>query len=59
MSPRRKTALVAGVLYLLTFVSIPTLFLYGQVKSANYILGAGGKLTEGWTNFASKGGNLH
>src|SRR5437764_4087630 len=41
MSPHRKTALVAGVLYLLTFVSIPTLFLYGPVKSANYILGAG------------------
>ena len=41
MSPLRKTALVAGVLYLLTFVSIPTLFLYGQVKGANYILGAG------------------
>src|ERR1700720_1426026 len=41
MSPRRKTALVAGVLYLLTFVSIPTLALYGQVKGANYILGAG------------------
>src|SRR5256885_9461091 len=41
MSPRRKTALVAGVFYLLTFVSIPTLFLYGPVKSANYILGAG------------------
>src|SRR5947209_10637360 len=41
MSPRRKTALVAGVLYLLTFVSIPTLFLYSSVKSANYIIGAG------------------
>ncbi|WP_236601137.1 DUF4386 domain-containing protein [Ktedonobacter sp. SOSP1-52] len=41
MSPRRKTALVAGVLYLLTFVSIPTLFIYGSVKSANYIIGAG------------------
>ncbi len=41
MSPRRKTALVAGVLYLLTFVSIPTLFIYGPVKSANYILGTG------------------
>jgi len=40
-SPRRKTALVAGVFYVLTFVSIPTLFLYGPVKSANYILGAG------------------
>ena len=41
MSPLRKTALVAGVLYLLTFVSIPTLFLYGPVKSANYIVGPG------------------
>jgi hypothetical protein len=37
----RKIALAAGLLYLLTFVSIPTLSLYGQVKSANYILGAG------------------
>ena len=44
-SPRapssRRTALVAGVLYLLTFVSIPTLAIYGPVKSPNYILGAG------------------
>ena len=41
MSPLRKTSLVAGVLYLLTFVSIPTLFLYGPVHGANYIIGAG------------------
>ena len=41
MSPLRKTALAAGVLYILTFVSIPTLFLYGPVKGANYILGPG------------------
>src|SRR5947209_7133834 len=41
MDALRKTSLVAGVLYLLTFVSIPTLFIYSQVKSANYILGAG------------------
>src|SRR5579859_5095353 len=41
MDNLRKTALVAGVLYLLTFVSIPTLVIYGSVKSANYILGAG------------------
>src|SRR6266700_7542043 len=41
MDSLTKTALVAGVLYLLTFVSIPTLFLYGPVKSANYIIGAG------------------
>src|SRR6266566_1113939 len=41
MDSLRKTALVAGVLYLLTFVSIPTLLLYGSVKGANYIIGAG------------------
>ena len=41
MSPHRKTSLAAGVLYLLTFVSIPTLALYGPVRGANYILGAG------------------
>lgn len=41
MSSLRKTALVAGILYLLTFVSIPTLALYSQVKGANYILGSG------------------
>src|SRR5436305_2404943 len=41
MSPRRKTALAAGVLYILTFVSIPTLALYGPVKGTNYILGPG------------------
>ncbi|MEI6326777.1 MAG: DUF4386 domain-containing protein [Candidatus Roizmanbacteria bacterium] len=37
----RKISLAAGVLYLLTFVSIPSLVLYTQVKSASYILGAG------------------
>ncbi|HEX6219631.1 MAG TPA: DUF4386 domain-containing protein [Acidimicrobiia bacterium] len=41
MDSLRKTSLTAGVLYLLTFVSIPTLFLYGPVKSLNYITGSG------------------
>lgn len=41
MSPLRKTALAAGVLYLLTFVSIPTLFLYVPVHDPKYILGPG------------------
>jgi hypothetical protein len=41
MSSLRKTALVAGVFYLLTFVSIPTLGLYGPVQGPNYILGPG------------------
>jgi len=41
MTSLRKTALVAGALYLLTFVSIPTLTLYGPVHDANYIVGPG------------------
>ncbi|MFP5368911.1 MAG: DUF4386 family protein, partial [Actinomycetes bacterium] len=42
MASHRKTSLAAGVLYLLTFVSIPTLFLYGQVKTdPAYITGPG------------------
>ena len=41
MDSLRKTALVAGILYLLTFVSIPTLFLYGPIHDPNYIVGPG------------------
>lgn len=41
MIKHRKISLTAGLLYLLTFVSIPTLTLYTQVKSTNYILGSG------------------
>lgn len=37
----RKTARISGILYLLTFVSIPTLALYGPVHNPNYILGHG------------------
>jgi hypothetical protein len=40
-APMRKTALAAGVLYLLTFVSIPTLSLYATVHDPNYIVGPG------------------
>jgi hypothetical protein len=40
-STHRKVSLTAGVLYLLTFVSIPTLALYGPVKDANYVVGSG------------------
>jgi hypothetical protein len=39
MNSIRKTSLIAGVLYLLTFVSIPTLALYDEVKSANFLIG--------------------
>ena len=41
MSSLRKTSLVAGILYLLTFISIPTLSLYGAIHRTNYILGSG------------------
>ncbi|MEO9053062.1 MAG: DUF4386 domain-containing protein [Ginsengibacter sp.] len=41
MSSTRKHAYAAGVLYLLTFVSIPTLVLYSSVHSPNYIMGSG------------------
>lgn len=41
MDSLRKSALAAGVLYLITFVSIPTLFLYSAVKDPNYLLGSG------------------
>ena len=41
MNPMRKTSLIAGILYLLTFVSIPTLALYGSIQQPNYILGTG------------------
>lgn len=41
MDSLRKTALVAGALYLLTFVSIPTLALYAPVRDPNYVTGPG------------------
>jgi len=42
MASSRKIALAAGVLYLLTFVSIPIGFLYGPIlNDPNYIVGSG------------------
>lgn len=42
MDRMRRTALVAGVFYLITFVSIPTLALYGPVKNhRDWILSSG------------------
>ncbi len=42
MTSARKTALVAGVFYLITFISIPTLALYGPVKNhRDWILSSG------------------
>jgi len=41
MSSLKKTSLLAGILYLLTFVSIPTLVLYRSVHAPNYIISSG------------------
>ena len=41
MTVHRRTALVAGIFYLLTFSSIPTLALYRAVREPRYILGPG------------------
>jgi hypothetical protein len=41
MDSVRKTALVAGVFYLITFLAIATLPLYGPVHEADYIIGPG------------------
>ena len=42
MTSTRKTALVAGIFYLLTFISIPTLALYGSVENhRDWILSSG------------------
>ena len=41
MTSLRKIALAAGVLYLLTFVSIPTAALYAPIQNPNYIAGPG------------------
>jgi len=37
----RKTSFVAGIFYVATFVSIPTLTLYNSVKSKDYIISSG------------------
>ena len=42
MTSTRKTALVAGIFYLITFISIPTLALYGPIKNhQGWILSSG------------------
>ncbi|MGV1010386.1 MAG: DUF4386 domain-containing protein [Dermatophilaceae bacterium] len=54
MDPMRRTALTAGILYLVTFVSIPTLVLYQPVKDAvgGFVLGAGSDTGVLWGAFS-------
>src|SRR3954452_13994599 len=52
MTPLRKTALVAGIFYLITFVSIPTLALYGTLKTdQGFITSAGSSTAVLWGAF--------
>jgi Domain of unknown function (DUF4386) len=48
--PMRSTSLTAGILYLITFVSIPTLMLYKPVQDdvATFLQGAGGEAGLRW-----------
>src|ERR1700730_3277436 len=41
MNSLRKYSLAAGIFYLLTFVSIPTLVLYRSVRGPNFVVGPG------------------
>jgi Domain of unknown function (DUF4386) len=45
MTPLRKTALVAGIFYLITFISIPTLTLYDHVKTDRDFITSSGSST--------------
>ncbi len=51
--PMRRTARIAGVLYLLTFVSMPTLALYQPVREqVDFVLGAGSDTGVLWSAFS-------
>jgi hypothetical protein len=51
MDVTRKTSLVAGIFYVITFVSIPTLTLYSSVKSKDYIISSGADTGALWGAF--------
>ncbi|HMV10487.1 MAG TPA: DUF4386 domain-containing protein [Cyclobacteriaceae bacterium] len=40
-SASRKTARLAGIIYLITFISIPTLSLYAPLRTMDYVTGTG------------------
>ncbi len=51
MDPTRRTALVAGIFYVITFVSIPTLTLYTSMKSKDFIISSGSDTGVLWGAF--------
>src|SRR5690349_18575982 len=51
--PMRRTSRVAGICYLLTFVSVPTLALYQAVHGqADFVLGGGNDTGVVWAAFS-------
>jgi hypothetical protein len=53
IDPMRRTSLAAGILYLITFVSIPTLALYQPVRDdADFVLGGGSDSGVLWGAFS-------
>jgi hypothetical protein len=49
IDPMRRTSRAAGILYLITFISIPTLFLYNPVRdNADFVLGVGSDTAVLW-----------
>jgi hypothetical protein len=51
MDSTRRTALIAGVFYIITFVSIPTLFLYSPIKKTDYLTSVGADTGVLWACF--------
>ena len=51
MDSTRKTSLVAGIFYVITFVSMPTLGLYTSVKSKDFIISSGADTGALWGCF--------
>ncbi|MGY1708828.1 DUF4386 domain-containing protein [Geodermatophilus sp. SYSU D00758] len=53
VDPMRRTSLAAGILYLLTFVSVPTLMVFRPVRDgAEFVLGAGSTTGVLWGSFS-------
>ena len=53
VDPMRRTSMTAGILYLITFVSIPTLALYQPVRDdAEFVLGGGSDTGVLWGAFS-------
>jgi hypothetical protein len=53
MTSSRKTAMTAGIFYLITFISIPTLALYGHIKTdKTWITSAGSSTAVLWGAFS-------